>query len=191
MKTKRTYTMTARAEAVEETRQRILDALYDLACERTFPDIALDDVADRAGVSVQTILRHFGSRAALIDANIEDAAGRVRDERETPSGGVDAAVKVLLDFYDKRGDISLLMLAQERSDPQVQRLTDAGRGMHRDWVTAVFAPFNPSEETTNLLVVATDVFTWKLLRHDRRLSRRATHRHIVRLVRAVLGGDHA
>lgn len=190
MKSTRPYTMSARAAAVDATRQRIVDALFDLACERTFPNISLDDVAELAGVSVQTILRQYGSRADLIDAYMNEAVDRIRKERETPTGDVDSSMKALMNHYEKRGDIALLMLAQEHSDPQVERLTDLGRQMHREWVRSVFAPFNPDAQTTNLLVVATDVYTWKLLRRDRGLSRRATHQHITQLVQAVLNGNH-
>ena len=38
----------------------------------------------------------------------------------------------------------------------------------------------------DLLVVATDVYTWKLLRRDRRLSVRRTCERMESLVRAVL-----
>ena len=48
----------------------------------------------QAGVSVQTVLRHFGSRANLIDSNIEFAIARVEHERFAPEGDVDAALKV-------------------------------------------------------------------------------------------------
>jgi AcrR family transcriptional regulator len=188
---KRSYTMVARAEAVETTRQRIIDALFALSRDRMFPDISLDDVAGEAGVSVQTILRQFGSRAALIEAEIEYAIAQVREERNVPAGDIDAAMRVLSDHYEERGRTALLMLAQENADPQVARLTEKGRRMHRDWVMAVFAPFEPDDEMANLLIVATDVFTWRLLRLDGRLSQRATRDHMTRLVRAVLAGGRS
>jgi len=190
MTTKRSYTMKARADSVEATRQRIVEAVFDLTRDRMFPDISLDDVAFRAGVSVQTILRQFGSRAALIDANIEYAMRRVGEDRRAPVGDVGSAMKVLLDHYEDRGTTALLMLAQEGGDPQVGRITELGRRMHRAWVREVFASFGPDEAMTNLLVVATDVYTWKLLRKDRRLSRRSTEEQMTRLVRAVLAAGH-
>ena len=73
MKTTRSYTMGARAEAVAETRRRIVEAFFDLGRERMFPDVSLDDVAAAAGVSVQTILRHFKSRAGLTEATMDHA----------------------------------------------------------------------------------------------------------------------
>src|SRR3954454_21772122 len=97
MKMTRTYTMTARAQAAEDTRARIREALFELAMTRMFPDISLEDVATEADVSVQTVLRHYGSRAALVEATMEYALGRVTAERVAPEGNVDTALAVLVD----------------------------------------------------------------------------------------------
>lgn len=186
MKTKRTYTMGARAQAVEDTRTRIREALFELGTARVFSEISLEDVAHEAGVSVQTVLRHFGSRSALIESNIDYAIGRVAHERLAPEGDIDAAVAVLIDHYELRGDTVMLMLAQEASDEQVHRLTENGRRTHRDWVRSTFAPVVADrEDLLDLLVVATDVYTWKLLRRDRGYSRATTEQRMKALVRAV------
>src|SRR6476659_5706569 len=80
MKSQRGYTMSAQARGVEETRRRILDAVVTLHAERPAAAIALDHVAERAGVSVQTVLRHFGSRVGLVEAAVSYAEQAVRDE---------------------------------------------------------------------------------------------------------------
>lgn len=189
MKTTRTYTMGARAEAVAETRQRIMAALFDLGRERMLPDISLDDVADAAGVSVQTILRHFKSRAGLNEATMDHAIATVTEERHAPVGDVDAAIGVIVDHYEDRGTTALLMLAQESTDPQVAELTRRGRTMHRTWVQDVFAPFvGPRDPLIDLLVVSTDVYTWKLLRLDRRYSRARTQQLMHRMATSLLAG---
>jgi AcrR family transcriptional regulator len=187
MKTTRSYTMGARAEAVAETRQRIIEALFDLGRERMFPDISLDDIAAAADVSVQTILRHFKSRAGLIDATMDHAIATVTEERHAPVGDVDAAIAVIIEHYEDRGQTALLMLAQETSDPQLAELTRRGRAMHRTWVTEVFGPFaGPRDPLIDLLVVATDVYTWKLLRIDRRYSRTRTEQLMHRMATALI-----
>ena len=187
MKTTRPYTMVARAEAVAETRRRIIEALFELGRERMFPDISLDDVAAAAGVSVQTILRHFNSRAGLAEATMDHAIATVTEERRTPVGDVDAAVAVIVDHYEDRGRTALLMLAQESTDQQVAELTRRGRAMHRAWVREVFAPFaGPRHQLIDLLVVATDVYTWKLLRIDRRYSRARTQQLMHHMVTSLL-----
>jgi len=189
MKTTRSYTMGARAEAVAETRRRIVETFFALGRDRMFPEISLDDVAAAADVSVQTILRHFKSRAGLTAATMDHAIATVTEERHAPVGDVDAAVAVIVGHYEDRGQTALLMLAQESSDPQVAELTRRGRAMHRTWVRDVFAPFAGARDPLiDLLVVATDVYTWKLLRIDRRYSRARTEQLIHLMVGSLLDG---
>jgi AcrR family transcriptional regulator len=191
MKSTRRYTMTTRAEAAERTRLRILDAAVALADTKLLADILLDDIAIEAGVSVQTLLRRFGSRAGLLDAAREHAMSRVTEERRTPVGDVDAAVRTVLDHYEQRGDGVVLMLAQEHADAAIRTITTGGRALHRSWVADAFAPYLPEdaeerEALVDLLAVATDVYTWKQLRRDGGLSRARTEARMNRLVRALL-----
>ena len=191
VKTTRPYTMRARAEGVAETRRRILDAMWALSGELLLPQISLETVASRAGVSAQTVLRQFGTRAGLLEATREHASAAIAAERRVPEGDRAEAMRVLLDHYELRGDAVLLLLAQELTDPAVGRLTEQGRRMHREWVRTVFddelaALGADRMEAEDLLVVATDVFTWKLLRRDRGLSRTRTEARITRLADAVL-----
>lgn len=190
MNTTRTYTMTSRARSVDETRRRILTACVELHGEKLSADLGLDDIASRAGVSVQTVLRHFGSRAGLVDAAFEHARVAVEDERRAPVGDVAAAIRAIVDHYELRGDAVLLMLAQEAKEELMRRITEHGRGIHRDWVAEVFAPQLTAapdpEALADLLVVATDVYAWKLLRRDRGLSRELTEQRMHQLVTALL-----
>jgi len=184
--------MTARARATDQTRRRILQAFVDEHMERLVGDIALADVATRAGVSVQTVLRHFGNRAALVDHALSFAQDAVVERRRTPVGDVAAAVRTIVEHYEQDGDRVLLMLAQEATEPLMARITTQGRRLHRDWVSEVFEPYllatGGRDEVVDLLVVATDVYAWKLLRRDRRLGRTETEDRMTDLVRAVL--DH-
>lgn len=60
--------MGARADAVSETRQRLVEAAKSLHAERGVLPTGWDDIAERAGVSVATVYRHFPSLAELIPA---------------------------------------------------------------------------------------------------------------------------
>ena len=190
MNTTRSYTMTARARSVQQTRQRILDATVALHTERLAVDIGLDAIAARAQVSVQTVLRHFGSRADLVEAAMTHAEQAVRDERRSPVGDVEEAVRLLVDHYETRGDGVLLLLAQESSQEMARRIADQGRRIHRAWVEETFAPHvagaDEPDQLVDLLVVATDVYTWKLLRRDRGHSRDQTQSRIRTLVGSLL-----
>lgn len=190
MNASRAYAMTTRAAAAAGTRARILRALVDLSMEKLTIDIVLGDVAARAEVSVQTILRHFGSREGLFDVAVDFAAAEVVEERIAPVGDAAAAVRVIVDHYELRGDWVIAMLGQEMGDARIRRITELGRQTHRVWVETVFvAQPKADEQLRDLLVVATDVYAWKLLRRDRGLDRDATERSMLRLVNAVLARD--
>lgn len=189
MKT-RTYEMTARAASTDETRVSILRATFALSAEKLSADIVLADVAERSGVTVKTILRHFGSRDGLFDAVIEFASREVRRERSTPVGDIDAAIATVHAHYELRGDWVIRMLGQEHSDPRIHHIVENGRTVHREWVESTFRPqllaMKDPREATDLLVLATDVYAWKLLRRDLGLSIDETQQRARALVRAVL-----
>ena len=183
--------MRARAAAVEDTRRRILQAVWELGRESMSVEIVLADVAERAGVTVRTVLRHFGSRDGLFAAALEYVQTELLRAREVPTGDdTGSAVSALFDEYEDLGDWVITMLGQENTVPEVRQITDRGRAMHRDWVQQAFRPSRRgdqlAEEQVDLLVVATDVYTWKLLRRDRGLDRTTAERRVETLVHAVL-----
>ncbi len=187
--TVRPYTMRARADAVAGTRARIVAAALALGEDTRSVDLTLDAVAARAEVGVRTVLRHFGSRDGLLDAVFAAGRAEVEAERLAPEGDVDAALTTLVAHYERRGDFVMHLLAQEGTEPRIDALLAGGRALHRRWVTGVFGPWllDPGAESlVDLLVVATDVYAWKLLRRDRGLSAADTTTRLRRLVDAVL-----
>jgi AcrR family transcriptional regulator len=56
----------ARAEKAKRTRRRMVTAARDLFVQRGYAATTLQDVADRAGVAVQTIYFTFGNKRALL-----------------------------------------------------------------------------------------------------------------------------
>lgn len=59
----------------DTTRGRILEAAFERVARVGLRRLALEDVAARAGVSRQTLYRHFGSREGLVEALV------LREER--------------------------------------------------------------------------------------------------------------
>jgi AcrR family transcriptional regulator len=162
--------MTARAEAAERTRDRILAAATELAGERFLDEISLEDIAARAGVATRTVIRRFGNRANLVAAAFDQANAQVSDRRdETLPGDVADAVEALFDDYERWGDALLMLLAQERRHVELKPLLDEGRELHRKWVERVFLLRDELHRAQ--LVAVTDVYVWKLLRRDSKLSR--------------------
>lgn len=184
--------MRIRGEAVSSTRARILQATLGLAMERLTVEITLDDVAARAGVSVRTVLRHFGDRDGLLDATTELAITEFEAERETTPADVDSAVHVIVDHYEARGDFVIRLLAQE-DDARIGPMVASGKLSHRTWVAEAFGQLLPTngsdtEATIDLLVVATDVYAWKLLRRDRELDRESVESRMRRMVALIISG---
>jgi AcrR family transcriptional regulator len=68
---KRRYEQRLRAETADETRRRILDALYDRLREAPADPVSVDEVARRARVARSTVYLVFGSRSGLFDALTE------------------------------------------------------------------------------------------------------------------------
>ncbi|HET7272675.1 MAG TPA: TetR/AcrR family transcriptional regulator [Rubrobacter sp.] len=191
---KRVYRMGVRAEAAEETRRRILDAVIGLHMERYYDQISLDDVAKRAGVTVQTVLRRFGNKDRLIDASTEVARERVIGQRsEAPVGDVAGAVENIVDHYEAWGESALRLLAQEDRVPAFRKATDAGRAVHYEWVGRTFAPLlaersgEARERLLAELVAVCDVYVWKVLRFDLGLGREQTELALREMIFALKG----
>ena len=192
MKSTRTYVMTARADGVAQTRDSILHAAIGLSSRRPLAAVSLANIADDAGVSVQTVLRQFGSRGGVIEAATELVLSEVTEELRAPQADLPAAISVIVDHHEARGDMAILLLGQEAADSHAARITTLGRAAHRSWVESVFTPVlggltrSERDEMIDMLVVVTDVYTWKLLRRDRKLSRKLVERRMLRLAEIVL-----
>src|ERR1700739_887029 len=57
-----------KAVAPKDPKNAIIDALLELASERSWEDIAISDIASRANVSLATFRDHFPSKGAVLAA---------------------------------------------------------------------------------------------------------------------------
>lgn len=188
---KRSYEMRARKQTTAATRSAVVQAAIDSVVAARSLGITLGSVADRAGVTVKTVLRHFGSREELIEAAYLQILQEVLAERTVTSCEPERALTVLIKHYERRGDMVLGLLAEEDDDPRARRMCDTGRTLHRKWVDEVFGaglPVEPSERARiiDALVVVTDVYCWKLLRRDRGLTVEDVRDRMLLLSEAVL-----
>jgi AcrR family transcriptional regulator len=189
---KRAYRMVARAESAAATGERILDAAVDVFWELPGDQISLDEVARRAGVTVQTVIRRFGGRDRLFAAAAEREVEKVRQMRdEAVVGDHRGAVRVLLDHYEALGDRVMRLLAEEERSPGLREIIERGRALHREWCARVFAPALRGPGRTRRLaqlVAVCDVYTWKVLRRDAGLSRGQTELALIELLEPLLEG---
>ena len=153
---KRPYTMTRRAETAAATRQRILDSAVQLYCDRQIEEFTLDEVARRAGATVQTALRDFGSKENLLLAALHRLAEGGASLKPTPPGDVAAAVGAIFDLYESMGDLLMQRLADERrhpgdqadARPRPRQSSPVGRRTYsRRWSSAGAPPSAPKSST--------------------------------------------
>lgn len=177
----RPYVMRKRARSAAETGDRILEAATELFSEGPYAQLTLAAVAQRAGVTVQTVIRRFGDKEGLIAAAAARGTQSVSAHRDAaPVGDLPAIVDNLVDHYESHGAIALRLLAEEEATPTIGAVAAAGRELHRGWCAKVFAPtlsaLTGVERDRRLaqLVAVCDVYTWKLLRRDSGLSRHQT-----------------
>jgi AcrR family transcriptional regulator len=192
----RPYRMVARAESAAATGERILDAAVEVFWELPAAQVSLEEVARRAGVTVQTVIRRFGGREGLFTAASEREAERVRQQREQATAGdLHGAARVLVDHYEELGERVLRMLSEEQRVPGLREVADRGRTLHRQWCARVFAPAlagrSGVERDRRLaqLMAVCDVYTWRVLRLDCGLSRRQTELALVELLQPMLEGS--
>lgn len=188
----RKYEMTARAKAAEKTAKEILRAVGSLWIEGPVQDITLDKVAEKAGVTVRTILRKYGSREGLFHAAImEDAAGIKDIKDRAEPGNLQLAVALLMEEYEATGTAIIRTLAIEHELPVASRILRNGRKSHKAWCEWVFTPYLPprNHRKYSMLVgafyAATDVGKWKLLRKDLGYSRKETEMIILKTLEGI------
>ncbi|WP_336978163.1 TetR/AcrR family transcriptional regulator [Altererythrobacter fulvus] len=168
----RDYRQSARAKAAEETGNRIVDAFMAHLQTQWFDEIRLDDVAKEAGVTVQTVIRRFGGKEGLLKAASDRMQEEIVGERAPAAQDVGGAVDTLIGEYEAVGPLMMRLLSQEDRYPAIRTIADRGRATHRQWVGDVFArwlPLVPAERREAVhdrLVIALDLYVWKLLRAD-------------------------
>src|SRR5579863_3400153 len=170
---KRPYRQSARAAAAQNLRKRIVEAFHRLLLRRWIDEITLDEVAASAGTTRQTIIRLFGAKDGLLDAVMDLVRAEAVPRMSTPADvSVRAALETLIAHYETVGDMIVRFLAQEERHSALRPLLAQGRHEHRAWVAERFGSTQcdlselERERQITRLIVATDIYTWKLLRRD-------------------------
>jgi AcrR family transcriptional regulator len=120
----RSYRMKKRAEIRDQTRERILQATMQLHDEQGVAPTTFSEVAERAGVGVATVFRHFPKLGDLVRAcgahvwqemrpPVPDAAPAVFAGLETTGERMERLVEEIDAFYE-RGALRLALAARDR-----------------------------------------------------------------------------
>ena len=181
--------MSKRSEKASQTTEKIIAATELLLTDKPLEKISLKAIAMESGVTVQTVLRHMNSREGCIYAVAERVSARVEKQRGGPAGNIDNAIESLIEHYEHDGKLVLNLLTQERSEESfASDFTKEGRIYHRQWVERCFGQYLSGNQTEviDALVVATDIYTWKLLRLELDRPLNTTKNIITEMVKKIL-----
>jgi AcrR family transcriptional regulator len=192
--TPRPYRMTARAEAAERTGERIMDAMLDRYAAVPYDRLRLEDVAAGAEVTVQTVIRRFGSKHGLLAATIEREFARLAADRAATLGeSPRSTLHSLVDYYERHGALILKMYAEAHQAPGVPELAERARAYHVGWCREAFAAalgdtVDATTRTRRLaqVVAVCDATTWRILRFDGQLSPEDTEQALAELLLPLL-----
>jgi AcrR family transcriptional regulator len=193
---KRRYDMTGRAAKARATRAHIRASAMELYLQRSIEEFTLEAVAVRAGTTVQTVLRAFGSKDELIYAALGDMAAGGVFLKPAPAGDVRALVAAFFDIYESVGDLVMQRLNEERRRPALKPALDQGRENHRDGVRTAFAPQlerlggAARAQLLTMLITLTDVYVWRLLRRDMGLSRSAAETIVRKMIVGAINQEN-
>ena len=185
--TTRRYVQRARAEAAEETRRRILDAVQQQLRASPAQAVSVDRVAQLAGVARSTVYVVFGSRAGLFQAVAEDVMARAgfdrlvtalqdADARQALRGALAASVQI----YARERELIRALFSMSALDPDavagVVDVIDADRARGNRHVARRLAgqgalrPELDVETATDVLWLLTSFDAFDQLYTGRRLS---------------------
>jgi len=186
----RRYEQRQRAEAAEQTRRRIIDAVIERLREAPSEPIAIERIAEMAGVARSTVYAIFGSRAGLFDAVGLDAAERAGyaklleavqhpDAREHLRGGIRASTEMYAAYRElRRALFSMAQLDQEAVGGSVRRIEEErasgmARLARRLDEQGLLRQGTSGAEAENILWVVTSFESFDLLYTARGLSTQA------------------
>jgi AcrR family transcriptional regulator len=163
--------MDKRKAAVEETRQRILEATLALHSEKGILGTSWQDIARRADVSVGTVYKHFPSIDELVPAcgelmyaitrppSLEDAP-HIFAGAHSLEERLERLIAELFDFYE-RGAPYIETDSQERQLPVVQEWEAHMRATLEGLTREALLPAQPGEGTVRAVSALLDFSTFK------------------------------
>jgi AcrR family transcriptional regulator len=131
-----------RDQKKQVVRASIIDAAHGLFAERSFDEVTVAEVAERAGVSPATVARYFPAKEGLLFADVElrtaalKAAIVSRPREESPWQAVTSA---LAEQPPVEGDSRRRMLASRRAIARSSTLRGRAGALLDEWRTAVAA----------------------------------------------------
>src|SRR5437764_8088983 len=143
-------------------RLQLLSAAQEVFVAQGFHAAAMDDIADRAGVSKPVLYQHFpGKRElylALLEQQVDELTDRVREAMagtDDNRARVDAAVGAYFDFVDAEGEAFRLVFESDlRNDDDVRATVDRGTRACVEAIAEVIAADTGADPARALLLAS-------------------------------------
>src|ERR671932_1386021 len=143
-------------------RLQLLRAAQDVFVAQGFHAAAMDDIADRAGVSKPVLYQHFpGKRElylALLEQQVDELADRVAQAMagtDDNRARVDGAVGAYFDFVDSEGEAFRLVFESDlRNDDDVRAVVDRGTRACAEAIAEVIAADTGADRERALLLAS-------------------------------------
>jgi AcrR family transcriptional regulator len=119
----RSYSSPLRAEQAAATRGRVLEAAIDLLQATDAGDVAIPDVAERAGVSVRTAYRVFPTREDLLEGVLAELSRRFE--------AIAGTIPTTLDALAESAEGAVRAVYEVEPLFRAMFATPAGRELHR------------------------------------------------------------
>jgi AcrR family transcriptional regulator len=180
MPSARAYRAQQRTNRSEQTRERIMAAVRELLAEGSFHETAVEQVAERAGVSRATLYQHFRSRLDLIDAICEtfDANPVLQQLRQNvvlpdPDAALNETIALSMQFWAIEDAVLAPLYGVEAIDPAARDLVERQRADRRSEIQRLahhlhakkcLRPGVSERRALDLLMVFTSYETFRELR---------------------------
>ena len=170
----RKYRMENRKQAVEETRQRIVNATVALHGQQGIIATSWEDIAQEADVALATVYRHFPSLDELVPACGEHVVAIVKPPTlETAREAFRAAqppadrIKILLSqlfgFYNRGQTFLDVALHEGNQVPSLAAWLAGWEASRKEIVAEAMKPFGVSESNVQMILALTDFRVWRSL----------------------------
>lgn len=160
----RKYELRQRADGVEETRRRIVEATVELHLTSGPAATRIAEVARRAGVQRRTVYNHFPDDAMLFAACSEH--WRNRHPAPDPTGWIDLrqGLRELYAWYRETEPMTANVLRDAQVLPSLRRVLESGFDVYLEGVRSVLVQGSGRSSRVEAAIrLVTDFHAWRSL----------------------------
>jgi len=185
-------TADGRRQRSERSRRQIIEAMFELLREGDIRPSAVD-VADRAGVGLRTVFRHFEDMETIFEEMTEDLKKLVMPMVIAPYEATDWRGR-LMEAVDRKAQIyelvfpmQVALLARRFGSEFLMRQYDYEVSLVRSTLQSVLPETVVADKTLFAAIEVNHAFaTWRRLREDQSLSVEAATATIKRIMSALI-----